>query len=125
MKMKRKIHGDKYKAFDENMKKSKDYLDQTKAKQYFEERIKPLIIKLANFEELTSTRPLDINYARKIAYMYNVDGLIPIFKKDVLEAIAEFFEIKDEINFSSYKATELILEKIKKSLKLMKILIFN
>jgi hypothetical protein len=63
---------DKYKAFDENMKKSKDYLDQTKAKQYFEERIKPLIIKLANFEELTSTRPLDINYARKIAYMYNV-----------------------------------------------------
>lgn len=109
---------DKYKAFDENMKKSKDYLDQTKAKQYFEERIKPLIIKLANFEELTSTRPLDINYARKIAYMYNVDKLIPIFKKDVLEAIAEFFEIKDEINFSSYKATELILEKIKKEFEI-------
>lgn len=102
----------KYKAFDDKNKKSKDYLDYKDANAYFEKNIRLLIVKLANFEELDSTKPLDINYARKIAYMYNVDKLIPIFKKEVLESISEFFGIKDEIDFSSYKATELILEKI-------------
>lgn len=104
---------DKYKAHDENNKKSKDYLDVKKAREYFENNIRPIIIKLASFEDLETTKPLDINYARKIAYMYNVERLIPIFKKEVLEAIAEFFDIKGEVDFSSYKATEPILVKIK------------
>lgn len=103
----------KYKAFDDSGKKSKDYLDKEKAETYFETIVKPLIIKLANFEDLSTTKPLDINYARKIAYMYNIDKLIPIFKKEVLESIAEFFNIKEEIDFSSYKATEPMLVKIK------------
>lgn len=109
---------DKYKAHDENNKKSKDYLDVISAQKYFENNIRPIIIKLAKFEDLKTTKPLDINYARKIAYMYNVEKLIPIFKKEVLEAIAEFFGIKDEIDFSSYKATEPILNKIKQEFEI-------
>ena len=115
----------KYKAFDENNKKSKDYLGEEKAKEYFENNIRPIVVALANYEDISknhetvkTVRPLDINYARKIAYMYNVDKLIPIFKKEVLEAIAEFFEIKDEIDFSSYKATEPILKKIREEFEI-------
>lgn len=115
----------KYKAFDENMKKSKDYLDEGQAKTYFEEKIRPIIIALSKFEDIGDNhnivkiiRPLDINYARKIAYMYNVDKLIPIFKKEVIESIAEFFGIKEEVDFSSYKATEPILTKIKKEFEI-------
>lgn len=110
---------DKYKAYDENNKKSKEYLDYEKAQNFFEKRIKPIIIALVNYEDIgeknniKTIRPLDINYTRKIAYMYNIDKLIPIFKKEVLESIAEFFDIENEIDFSSYKATEPILEKIK------------
>lgn len=120
----KKIAEDKYKAFDENNKKSKDYLSNDKAQEYFKKTVLPIIVALSKYEDigdnhnLKTVRPLDINYARKIAYMYNVDKLIPIFKKEVLESISEFFDIKDEIDFSSYKATELILEKIKKEFEI-------
>ncbi|QKF77340.1 McrB family protein [Arcobacter defluvii] len=120
----KKIAEDKYKAFDENNKKSKDYLSNDKAQEYFKKKVLPIIVALSKYEDigdnynLKTVRPLDINYARKIAYMYNVDKLIPIFKKEVLESISEFFDIKDEIDFSSYKATELILEKIKKEFEI-------
>jgi len=110
----------KYKAFDENNKKSKEYLEKEKAEKYFQDNIRPIIVALTNYEAIDenhkivkTVRPLDINYARKIAYMYNANKLIPIFKKEVLESIAEFFGIKDEVDFSSYKATEPILEAIK------------
>lgn len=122
----KKIAEDKYKAFDENNKKSKDYLSNDKAQEYFKKTVLPIIVALSKYEDigdnhnLKTVRPLDINYARKIAYMYNVNKLIPIFKKEVLESISEFFDIKDEIDFSSYKATELILEKIKKEFELNK-----
>lgn len=115
---------DKYKAFDDN-KKSKDYLNEEIAKNYFKEKIRPIIVALAKDEDIgeshktvKTVRPLDINYARKIAYMYNVNKLIPIFKKEVLESIAEFFSIKDEVDFSSYKATEPILKKICESFEI-------
>lgn len=104
----------KYKAFDESNKKSKDYLTKSDAENYFETIIRPIIEKLANFKNMQSTKPLDINYARKIAYMYNIDKMIPIYKKEVLETIADFLGIKKEIDFSSYKATMPILINIKK-----------
>ena len=120
----KKIAEDKYKAFDENNKKSKDYLSNDKAQEYFKKMVLPIIVALSKYEDigdnynLKTVRPLDINYARKIAYMYNVDKLIPIFKKEVLESISEFFDIKDEIDFSSYKATEPILTKIKEEFEI-------
>lgn len=108
----------KYKAYDENNKKSKEYLDGTKAQEYFKKNIRPIINNLAEFNELETTKPLDINYARKIAYMYNVNNLIPIFKKEVIEAIADFFGVKEEVDFSSYKATKPILDKIQKEFEI-------
>lgn len=99
-------------------------MSNDKAQEYFKKTVLPIIVALSKYEDigdnhnLKTVRPLDINYARKIAYMYNVDKLIPIFKKEVLESISEFFDIKDEIDFSSYKATELILEKIKKEFEI-------
>lgn len=122
----KKIAEDKYKAFDENNKKSKDYLSNDKAQEYFKKKVLPIIIALANYKDIGNSntvktiRPLDINYARKIAYMYNINKLLPIYKKEVLESIAEFFGIKDEIDFSSYKATEIILEEIKEVFEINK-----
>lgn len=122
----KKLADNKYKAFEENNKKSKDYLEEPKAKEYFEKIVLPIILALANYEDIGNSntvktiRPLDINYARKIAYMYNINKLLPIYKKEVLESIAEFFGIKDEIDFSSYKATEIILEKIKEVFEINK-----
>lgn len=94
------------------------YIDKEASKQYFEDNIKNILIDLVKFNDLQELRPLNINFARKVSYMYNVDKLIPIYKKEVLESIAEFFGIKDEIDFSSYKATEPILSKICKDFEI-------
>lgn len=107
---------DKYRSIEQNnnsVKNFKDkYIDKETAKTYFEKNIKELLTGLIEFKEIDNLRPLNINFARKVAYMYNVDKLIPIYKKEVLESIAKFFGLKD-IDFSSYKATQSILEKIK------------
>jgi len=95
------------------LKQKKEYVYKEEAEGYFKNSVLPKLIQLANFEDIEDIKPLDINYARKVAYMYNPDKLISIYKKDVLEAIANFFGIKDDVDFKSYKATEKILEKVK------------
>ncbi len=113
---------DIYKAHDKYHKINKEYLSKDEAEEYFKENIKPLIEKLVNYENLENIKPFDINYARKVAYMYNIDKLIPIYKKEVLESIAEFFDVeaedKKELDFSSYKVSEIILTVIKKAFDL-------
>ncbi len=88
------------------------YIQKEEAKNYFEENIKKHLVDLVNFTDIKDLRPLNINFARKVAYMYNIDKLIPIYKKEVIESIAEFFGVK-KVDFSSYKATQSILEKLK------------
>ena len=115
----KKLAQDKYKGHDrKNKKDSEAYLTKDDAQNYYETTIKPIVISLVKYKDIDedkfkAVRPLEINYARKIAYMYNIDKLIPIYKKEVLESIAEFFGIKNDIDFSSYKATEIILSTIK------------
>jgi len=116
---------DKYKAHDENNKKSKNYLNKDDSSTYFNNTIRPIIIALSEYadindkhETVKTVKPLDINYARKIAYMYNIDKLIPIYKKEVILSIAEFFDVNHEVDLSSYKATEPILTKIKKEFEI-------
>ena len=92
------------------------YIDKDAAKEYFEEKVKPILVKLANYEDLKSVAPLDINFARKVSYLYNPDKLIPIFKNKVIEKIAKFLEVSVDAN--SYKATANILEKLKEVFKL-------
>jgi len=82
------------------------------ATEYFEKYVRPKIIELAEFKDIDDLKPLEINYCRKIAYLYNPDKLIPIYKGDVIEAIAEFFVVNIDGAKSSYKATESILTKI-------------
>jgi len=53
-------------------------LSNDKAQEYFKKTVLPIIVALSKYEDigdnhnLKTVRPLDINYARKIAYMYNV-----------------------------------------------------
>ncbi len=106
---------DKYRSLEQKSQKDLKYkyIDKDKAEKYFKDKIISKLKELVNFSNIEDIKPLDINYARKVAYLYNPDKLIPIYKKDVLVAIAEFFSLKDEIDFKSYKATETILKTIK------------
>jgi len=90
--------------------KDKPPLKISAAETYFKEIIRPAVCDAATFKDRDNS-PLDINYTRKIAYIYNPEKLLPIFKKDVIEAIAEFIGI--EVDSSSYKASQAILDEIK------------
>lgn len=93
-------------------------LNVEKARQVFEEKVKPDVVKLTKFEDLNTVSPLGINYARKIAYMYNPDKLLPIFKNEVIDEIAKILDIKEEVDSSNYKATAVILNKLTEEWKL-------
>ncbi len=91
-----------------------DFLNQEKAKLFFENNVRTKIVMLSNSDNWKSDiEPLDINYARKVAYMFNPGKLLPIYKKEVIEAIADFFDINnDDFNSNEYRATALILDQI-------------
>jgi len=99
-------------------------VSQDDAIKYYESSVRPMLQNLADFQDIDSTKPLEINYARKVAYMYNPDKLLPIYKKDVIEAIAEFFDI-DGVDYKSYKATEIILNKLIKVFEVDKPITFE
>jgi hypothetical protein len=89
--------------------KGKTPLSQVDANKFFISQILPVVGKLTNFEDMPAgVSPLEINYARKIAYMYHPEMLLPIFKREVIEAIRDFFGIEN-VDSSDYKATSLIL----------------
>lgn len=106
--IKKNAHNDNYKDTSTNQ----DFGDLKAATEYFTNKIFPQINMLKKYEgsfELT----MDIRYARKVAYLYNVDKLIPIFSNAVIQRMAEFFNVKI-IDIAPYKATEPILNEIKK-----------
>jgi len=83
------------------------------ADRYFKEKVKPLLEKLAEFDDIEHLKPLEVNYCRKIAYLYNPDKLIPIYKNEVIESIAEYFDVDISDLMGSYKITAPILEKVR------------
>ncbi len=100
-----------------NTSDNQDFNDKTSAEAYFTSTILPQIKMLVCFEdnyminnEHKSTLTMDIRFARKVAYLYNPHKLLPIFKNDVIEAMAEFFDV--EVDLKSYKATEPLLNAI-------------
>jgi hypothetical protein len=105
-------NNDKYKF-------NKEEFDKTEAKKIFENEIRQKIVDIANYEDIDNISPLYVNFARKVAYMYKPDKLIPIFKRDVIKSIGDFFDVDIDIN--SYKATEEILKKITEVWELEKI----
>ena len=107
---------DKYRTLEQKNSKTHNsyedkYVDKGAAENYFGEKVKPLLLTLINFEDRDTVKPFDINYARKVAYLYNPEKLIPIYKKEVLQSIASFFDVENP-NFSSYKVTVNIFKKV-------------
>lgn len=95
-------------------KKERLHLSKLDAEKYFESEVKPMLLQLMKFEDLgDEAKAFEINYSRKIAYMFNPGRLIPIYKRDVISAIAKEIGISD-IDSDSYKATEHILNELKK-----------
>jgi len=89
-----------------------EFVSGKNAEDYFEEIVKPKLISLAKFEVQDDLKPLDINYCRKVAYLYNPHKLIPIYKKEVIESIALYFGVDISDEKKSYKITNPILNKI-------------
>jgi hypothetical protein len=99
--------------------KDKKPFEQPEAVEFFNKEIKPLIQEVINLTDMPDgVSLLGINYARKIAYMYNPGQLLPIFKGEVIESIADYFGIGTEIDISDYKATEKILSALCQEWKL-------
>ena len=105
---------------EEKYKYTNKVIDKEKAEKLFIEEIRPKLVKIANYEDIDNISPLYVNFAMKVAYMYKPDTLIPIFKRDVIKSIADFFGVND-MDIKSYKATEKILKKIKEVWELEKI----
>ena len=82
------------------------------AEDYFKDIVKPKLISLAKFEAQDDLKPLDINYCRKVAYLYNPHKLIPIYKKEVIESIAAYFEVDISDKKNSYDITWPILNRL-------------
>lgn len=95
-----------------------EFVKRDEAKTWFAQNVKTKLIALSNFDDLEDLKPLEINYARKVAYLYNPGKLIPIYKKEVIQAIADFFDVVIVGQENSYKVTVPILEKIKEQFKL-------
>lgn len=87
------------------------------AKELFNQNIKRILGNLKAFgdtqtpiDEKNPEIKLEINYMRKIAYMFNPHKLIPIFQNATIKRIAKYLGIN--VDLSSYKATSVILDKL-------------
>ena len=92
------------------------FLNEDKAKEFFDTKVRPDLVGLSKFEDVDNDKsPLEINFSRKVAYMFNTEKLLPIFRNETIEAIADFFglEKNEDYKLNNYKATEKILDKIK------------
>lgn len=92
---------------------SKDkFVSVTDAAKYFEDKVRPILINLVAFKDIENLKPLEVNYCRKISYLYNPDKLIPIYKNEVIQSIADYFKVDISSLAGSYKITEPILKEI-------------
>lgn len=78
-----------------------------KATAYFEGKVRPLLVALSRYEPVEDLRPLEINFARKVAYMYNPARLLALYKNEVIRRIERFLDIGDR-QIEGYQATEAI-----------------
>lgn len=107
-----------YRTGDIRSTKKDEFVTGDPASDYFINKVRPKLIGLAEFNDIDNLKPLEINYCRKIAYLYNPGKLIPIYKSEVIEAIADYFEVDIKDTKNSYKVTESILTKINKDFEL-------
>lgn len=92
------------------------FLNEEEAKDFFNKKVKPDLVSLSKFEEVDNDKSLlEINFSRKVAYMFNSGALLPIFRNETIEAVADFFGLvkNEDYKLNNYKATEQILSIIK------------
>ena len=82
-------------------------ISQARAQAYFETHVRPVLGALARFEDREDLRPLEINFARKVAYMYNPGRLLALYKNEVIRRIGGLLRIGED-ELEGYKATEAI-----------------
>jgi len=108
-----------YRTVDIKKKAKDEFIKDGEAEGYFNDKVRPVLIRVANYhEENLDVKPLGINYCRKIAYLYNPEKLIPIYKTEVIKAIADYFDVGNDVKYDSYQLTSVILDKIKKDFDL-------
>jgi hypothetical protein len=82
-------------------------VSQAAARTYFENQVRPVLVALARFEDRDDLRPLEINFARKVAYMYNPGRLLALYKNEVIRRIGGLLKLGED-ELEGYKATEAI-----------------
>lgn len=87
--------------------KERELVDHSRASADFEAKVLPVLRALSRCEDLAEWRPLDLNFARKVGYMYNPDRMLALYKTEVIRKIERFLGIKDT-RIAGYKDTEAI-----------------
>ncbi len=90
-----------------NGRANRELVRHPQAVAYFETKVRPVLKALFDYKDLEELRPLDLNFARKVAYMYNPDRLLALYKTEVIRRIERFLGIK-EARFAGFKDTEAI-----------------
>lgn len=88
-------------------------LNKESAEKYFGNVVLPAFQSAQNGHVFQGERILEINFQRKIAYMFNTAEFLPIFKNQTLKNIIDFFEIKNAES-STLEASKNILSYFKK-----------
>jgi len=70
-------------------------LNVKKAEEYFHTFVRPALESAMKGSALPEGRILEINFQRKIAYMFNSTEFLPIFKNQTFKNIIDFFEIEN------------------------------
>jgi hypothetical protein len=87
--------------------KERELVNHSRARADFEVKVRPVLAALARYDDLAQWRPLDLNFARKVGYMYNPDRMLALYKTEVIRKIERFLGIKDT-GVAGYKDTEAI-----------------
>lgn len=77
----------------------------------FESGVRDVLKKLASYDECSELKPLELNFARKVAYMYNPGKLLALYKSEVIRRIGRVLDI-DAGELDGYKATQAIKDRL-------------
>jgi hypothetical protein len=77
----------------------------------FESSVRPVLMALSSYDLRRDLRPLEINFARKVAYMYNPGNLLALYKNEVIRRIGSFLNISEK-QLDGYRATQAIKDRL-------------
>lgn len=85
-------------------------VDLAVAAEVFERTVRPVLVALSNYDACPDLKPLEINFARKVAYMYNPGNLLALYKNEVIRRIGGFLGIQQPLE--GYQATAAIKDRL-------------